>query len=223
MTILASDLTKRLARTLHDITKVRWPEDEMYESIDDAQKALLEARPDMFEVTEPVQMILGPKQPVPADCYSLFDLAYNLSADMDPISTVTKVERPLMDRAVTHWMSEPSDTQVDHWMQSEREREFFWVYPPVGEDPETSQPGWVEMRYARRPGIISGPGTELGVTDEGINGVYYFAMMRLLEKDEKFAGSPQAEMFLTKFGLVVGAKTEGEKQTQQIRETEETA
>ena len=222
MTILASDRTVRLSEKLHDLGAVRWPEDELWRAIDDAQNAILEARPDLFDVTEPVQLILGPKQPVPTDCFTVFDIPYNLNADKDPVSEITKVERTMMDRAVGGWMTEGADTRLEHWMQGEREKKYYWVYPPAGEDPSTGQPIWVEMRFARRPEKVTSAGSELATPDEMINGVYYFAMTRLLEKDEKFAGSKQADMFLTKFGLVVGARTKGEKQANDIRETQET-
>jgi len=213
MTIKASDVIARLTPTLHDIAKVRWPDSEHWQAITDAENAILEARPDLFDVTEDVQFqVFGPKQPVPNDCFMLFDVTHNLNDQKVPVSGITKVERSMMDRVLRDWMAEANDTRVEHWMQDERERDFFWVYPGVGEDPATSQPGWVVMRYARRPVKIVASTDNLTVPDELMNAVYYFAMTRLLEKDEKFAGSPQAKMFLEKFALVVGARTEGEGQ-----------
>lgn len=209
--ILASQLTTRLSEKLHDIGATRWPEDELFRAIDDAQNALLESRSDLFEVTDNVQFqTIGPKQPVPEDCFVVFDITYNLNELMIPVSGITKVDRGLMDRAFREWMIESSDTQIEHWMQAKRERAYYWVYPPVAVDPKTSQPGWVVMRYARRPAVVTAGTDELAIPDEMMNGAYYFAMTRLLEKDEKFAGSAQAQMFLNKFALVVSARTTGE-------------
>jgi hypothetical protein len=208
MAILASDVTARLTKTLHDLDAVRWLIPDQWEAIDDAQKSILEARPDLFEVTNDVQLRdTGPKQRVPEDCYLVFDITYNLNHLRVPFSGIVKISRAIMDRSYMGWMASPASPRMEHWMQDMREKKHFWAYPPVSNDPETGQPGWVVMRYAKRPIPVIDAGQALEAPDEMINGVYYFAMTRLLERDEKFAGSPQADMFLQKYAMTIGAKT----------------
>ena len=215
MAILASDVTGRLTKTLHDLDAVRWPIPDQWEAIDDAQKALLEARPDLFELTDDVQLRdIGVKQRVPEDCYLVFDITYNLNTLKVPFSGIVKISRAIMDRSYMGWMVAPASPRMEHWMQDIREKKFFWAYPPVSADPETGEPGWVVMRYAKRPVKVSDAAQELDAPDEMINGVYYFAMTRLLEKDEKFAGSPQAEMFLQKYAMVITGKTHADDQAE---------
>lgn len=222
MAILASAVTGRLSKTLHDIGLVRWVEADMWEAIDDAQSAILEARPDLYEVTEDVQLRdIGPKQRVPEDCYDIFDITYNLDDNHIPFSGIVKTERGIMDRAMRNWMISPASPTMEHWMQDIREKKFFWAYPPISEDPDTGEPGWVVMRYARRPIKVTSATQELVSPDEMINSVYYFAMTRLLERDEKFAGSPQAEAFLEKFAMTIGARTSGDSQKKQAKDENE--
>ena len=215
MAILASDVTGRLTKTLHDLDAVRWPIPDQWEAIDDAQKALLEARPDLFELTDDVQLRdIGVKQRVPEDCYLVFDITYNLNTLKVPFSGIVKISRAILDRSYMGWMVAPASPRMEHWMQDIREKKFFWAYPPVSADPETGEPGWVVMRYAKRPVKVTDAGQALDAPDEMINGVYYFAMTRLLEKDEKFAGSPQAEMFLQKYAMVITGKTHADDQAE---------
>ena len=222
MAILASDVTERLETTLHDLGAVRWPEADMWKAIDDAQKSLLESRPDLFEVTGEVQLRdTGVKQRVPEDCYLVFDITYNLNFERVPFSGIVKISRSILDRAYSNWMVSPASPRMEHWMQDALERKYFWAYPPVSNDPESGQPGWVVMRYAKRPVKVATAGQALDAPDEMINGVYYFAMTRLLEKDEKFAGSPQADMFLQKYALTIGAKTKSDAQTETIKKANE--
>jgi hypothetical protein len=222
MAILASDVTARLTKTLHDLDAVRWPIPDQWEAIDDAQKSLLEARPDLFEVTGDVQLRdTGVKQRVPEDCYLVFDITYNLNHLRVPFSGIVKISRSILDRSYMNWMVSPASPRMEHWMQDIREKKYFWAYPPVSNDPDTGQPGWVVMRYAKRPEVVSDAGQALDAPDEMINGVYYFAMTRLLEKDEKFAGSPQADMFLQKYAMVIGAATEAGKQEQAVSKANE--
>lgn len=222
MSILASDVTGRLTKTLHDLDAVRWPIPDQWEAIDDAQNSLLEARPDLFEVTEDVQLRdTGVKQRVPEGCYRVFDITYNLNFDRVPFSGIVKISRSILDRAFSGWMVSPASPRMEHWMQDVRERAYFWAYPPVSNDPESGQPGWVVMRYAKRPDKVTDASQELDAPDEMINGVYYFAMTRLLEKDEKFAGSPQADMFLQKYALTVGARTKSDSEIKTVETANE--
>jgi hypothetical protein len=222
MAILASDVTARLTKTLHDLDAVRWPIPDQWEAIDDAQVSLLEARPDLFEVTGDVQLRdLGVKQRVPEDCYIVFDITYNLNFDRVPFSGIIKTSRAIMDRSYANWMVSPKSPRMEHWMQDIRERAYFWAYPPVSNDPDSGQPGWVVMRFAKRPVKVTAAGDELAAPDEMINSVYYFAMTRLLEKDEKFAGSPQAQMFLQKYALTIGARTKSDADTDAANQANE--
>jgi hypothetical protein len=222
MAILASDVTARLTKTLHDLDAVRWPIPDQWEAIDDAQVSLLEARPDLFEVTGDVQLRdLGVRQRVPEDCYIVFDITYNLNYDRVPFSGIVKTSRATLDRSYAGWMVSPASPRMEHWMQDRRERAFFWAYPPVSNDPESGQPGWVVMRYAKRPELVTDAAQELATPDEMINGLYYFAMTRLLEKDEKFAGSPQADMFLQKYAMVITGRTYADQQDHQATKANE--
>jgi len=222
MTILASDVTGRLETTLHDLGAVRWPIADQWKAIDDAQVTILEARPDLFEVTGDVQLRdTGVKQRVPEDCYQVFDITYNLNHLRVPFSGIVKISRSLLDRSYMGWMVSPPSPRMEHWMQDVREKAYFWAYPPVSVDPETGEPGWVVMRYAKRPTKVTAAEQPLDAPDEMINGVYYFAMTRLLEKDEKFAGSPQAEMFFQKFAMVIGSRTMSDDQSTTISKVNE--
>lgn len=222
MAILASDITARLETTLHDLGAVRWPTADQWKAIDDAQSALLEARPDLFEVTEDVQLRdTGVRQRVPDDCYVVFDIPYNLNFEKVPFSGIVKISRSILDRAYAGWMTSPASPRMEHWMQDVREKAVFWAYPPVSNDPESGEPGWVVMRYARRPAKVTAATDVLAAPDEMVNGVYYFAMTRLLEKDEKFAGSPQAAMFLEKYAMVIGAKSQSDNESEGIKKVNE--
>lgn len=163
----------------------------------------------------------GVKQRVPEDCYQVFDITYNLNTEKIPFSGIVKISRSIMDRAYMGWMVSSASPRMEHWMQDVLEKSHFWAYPPVSVDPDTGEPGWVVMRYAKRPDKITNASQELDAPDEMINGVYYFAMTRLLEKDEKFAGSPQAQMFLQKYAMVVGARTKSDSESVMINQANE--
>lgn len=219
MAILASQVISRASRTLNDIGYVRWSEAEMIDAINDAEQAVLEARPDLFEHVATHAMVAGPRQTVPADCYLLLDVLYNVNSAGTPTSNVTLVSRSDLDRCKSDWMMDDPSTQVEHWMQADEERSVFYVYPRQPD--AAAQLGNVMLRYAKYPTAISGSGDSLTVRDEMMNPIYYFTVMRMLEKDEKFAGSPQAARFMNLFAATMEVRTQGEERANAARRDRE--
>jgi len=217
MATTAGDVLTRLKEKLNDLGSVRWPDAEHFRGMNDAQQAILEARPDLFEVYSYVDTVAGSAQTVPADCYRLFDVVYNCDNSNSPVSVVTRVSREKMDRHRRHWPLMTSSSTALHWMQDEREWNRFYLVPG---QPTTGR-GKLLLRYAKRPSTITSSASVLAVPDEGINAVYNFCMHRALEKDEKFAGSPTASAYMQKFAQFIAAKAEFDQQFAQQRESNE--
>jgi hypothetical protein len=219
MAILAQSIIERAANTLNDVGQVRWTEDELLDAINDAQLAILEGRPDVFETVGEMTLGAGPRQFVPGDCYLLFDVLYNIDDQSIATSGVTRVMRSYMDSCRSDWMRSQPSSEVEHWMQDDRERGTFFVYPP--QPSQVGAQGQVLLRYSRFPDLLTAATDELSVTGEMLNAVYYFVVMRMLEKDEKFSGSPQASRFMQLFAQVLAAQTIGEDQHAQFRSAKE--
>lgn len=213
----AVDVLTRVKEKLNDIGSVRWPEAEHYRAIKDAQLAILEALPDLFEVYAYVSTIEGVVQSVPADCYKLFDVVGNANDSDKLISPATLIERSTLDRQRRNWMAMDAANEADHWMQDDRERGQFFIVPGQ----PSSDRGKLYLRYAKYPDTVSASGDTLDVADEGINAVYNFCMHRALEKDEKFSGSPQAQSYMKKFALFLNARFEADDQAEADRQRRE--
>lgn len=213
MATSVGNILSRVRAKLNDLGSVRWPDSEHIEAINDAQKSILEARPDLLESYTFVVLVKGTVQSVPADCYLLFDVIGNADVNNNLTSPVSFISRSTMDRHHRAWMSETASAQVIHWMQDDREKAKFHVYPPQ----PTTGSGRVQIRYAKRPADVTAVGSNVGVPDECINALYHFCMTRALEKDEKFSGSPQAQEHFSKFALFLSAKTEAENQSDAYR------
>ena len=215
----AGDVLTRLQEKLNDLDSIRWPDAEHFRAMNDSQQAILEARPDLFEVFANVDTVAGSEQTVPADCYRLFDVVSNLSAADARVSGVTFITRGVLDRHVRNWMVMDADAEADHWMQDEREYSRFYLVPGQ----PSSGRGKLELRYAQKPSVITGSGDTLSAGEELINTIYNFCMHRALEKDEKFAGTPTAEAYFGKFAKFIAAKTKADETYEQVREQSEKA
>lgn len=214
MTTTAQDIIDRVQRTLNDAGAVRWPEPEILDAINDAELALLEARPDLYEETTDFLLSPGNLQVCDATCYRFVDVLYNIDSDGNRGKAITFIKKATLDRQSRAWTTDDDeDTTVRHWTRDEREWKQFYVAPaqPSG----TSQK--VKIRQSVYPTPITAAGDQLSSPDELRNAIYYFCVTRAFEKDEKFSGSPQAARFQQLFAAFVAVDAEaadqGEKRT----------
>lgn len=215
MTTKASEIIDRLEEKLNDLGNVRWTVEELIRSINDGQKMILEADPSLFEYFDSVPVQQGSRQQVPDDCYLLFDVEeLNLSGVF--VSTPRKIKKSVMDRQIPGWIGAASGDRIDHWCQEQSETNYFFINPPVTPASHT-----LRLRYAKYPDPVTSGTDDLSVQDESINGLYYFCMMRCLEKDEKFAGSAQSARFAQMFVGTFGARSQGDTATYIQRAKEE--
>ncbi len=217
MTILVSGMTRRLEETLLDVGSVRWKLAEHYDAINDAQAEILKVRPDLFETYIDHLLVPGNEQSIPAGGYLLFDILWNIDEDSVQGRRITRVARSVLDRHRASWTEKNANVVVRHWAQDVRERVKFFVAPRQPDS--TSQK--VRMRYAKRPAVIDSQGDSLDTPDERINSVYYFCMMRLLEKDGKFSGSVLAQSFAKMFAVSLSAGNIGETEAEATKDVNE--
>ena len=201
----AQDIIDRVEEKLNDLGNIRWEVPELIREINDAQALMLEAQPDLYEYTNPsVPVQQGSRQAVPTDCFLLFDVV-ELQLNGVYVSTPRRIKREVMDRQAPGWMGVAEEDYIWHWLQDDKERQFFYINPPTVTLNQT-----LRLRYAKYPSEVSDVSDTLDTPPEHINAVYYFCMMRSLEKDEKFSGSPQAERYGQMFKGIFNARTEGE-------------
>lgn len=200
----AADIIDRVEEKLNDLGNIRWPVPEIIRAINDAQQLILESEPDLFEYSGSVPVQQGSRQSVPNDCFLLFDVV-ELKKNGVYVSTPRRIKRSVMDRQVPDWMGMAEEDIVWHWLQDEKERKFFYINPPTASLDQT-----LRLRYAKHPTEVTDSSDTLDTPPEHINSIYYFCMMRSLEKDEKFSGSPQAERYGQMFKGMFNARTEGE-------------
>lgn len=206
MTILASSILTKTSKTMNDIGLIRWGESEHIDAINDAQNAILMSSPDLFEDNRDITLVAGNEQSLPDDGYLLFDVLWNVSQAGVQGRAITKVEKATLDRARSAWTESGEKSTVRHWAQDVKQKSKFYVAPrqPANESNK------VHIRLAKRPVNVTSQGSELDVPDEMESAVYYYAVMRLLEKDEKFAGSKQSMAFMQKFSMAVQVRGMGE-------------
>ena len=79
-TLTGANLLSRIQDTLQDTTSVRWPEAELLRYINDAQREIVNFRPESSATTSNVQLATGTKQALPSGGLRLIKLTRNMSA-----------------------------------------------------------------------------------------------------------------------------------------------
>ena len=204
MTIAASSILRRAVDLLQDQTSVRWPMHELVRYLNDAQRIIVKARPDVMNTATTMTLTAGARQslksatantagnaaltPAPS---KLIEITRNMAGDL---SAVTKVERKMMDAGERGWYSATPAISLKHFMFDERDPTAFYVYPPAL---VTSK---VEVMYSAYPTDIAEPaiGTiwsdvvgNITLPDIYADDVLNIVLSYAYSKDSEYAGNDQ--------------------------------
>ena len=78
-TLTGANLLARIKDILQDNTSVRWPEAELIRFINDAQREIVNYRPESSATTSNVQLVTGTKQTLPSGGLRLIKVTRNMS------------------------------------------------------------------------------------------------------------------------------------------------
>src|SRR6056300_1306491 len=79
-TLTGANLINRIQDTLQDTTSVRWPEAELLRYINDAQREIVNFRPEASSTHANVQLVTGTEQSLPSDGLRLIKVVRNMSS-----------------------------------------------------------------------------------------------------------------------------------------------
>ena len=79
-TLTGANLLARVKDILQDTTSVRWPEAELLRYINDAQREIVNYRPESSATTSNVQLVTGTKQSLPSGGLRLIKVTRNMSS-----------------------------------------------------------------------------------------------------------------------------------------------
>jgi hypothetical protein len=213
MTISAQSIVRRATDLLQDQTSVRWTANELVRWFNDAQRAVVRARPDSMNTTTAMTLAAGSRQdldnagltPLPA---KLIEITRNLAASSTK-NAVVKVERKMMD-ATPNWHSVTPVVNILHYMFDPRDPKTFYVYPPA------TTLAQLEVMYSGYPTDIAEPGDGLTYTsvtgnlslpDIYADDVLNLMLFRCYSKDSEFAGNTErAAGYLAMVSASLGAE-----------------
>lgn len=193
-TITGANLLLRIEDTLQDTTNVRWSEAELLRYINDAQREIVNLRPEASADHANVQLSTGTEQAIPDVGLRLIKVVRNMSAAGGSATgkrTIRIVDREILDTLEPDW-HDPAvtgeaahTTTVKHYVFDEDDPRKYYVYPGV------SGNAYVEIVFSRTPTDLANTSATLYIDDIYANAVIDYALYRAYMKDAEFAGNQQ--------------------------------
>jgi len=193
-TLTGTNLLSRIKDTLQDTTSVRWPEAELIRYINDAQREIVNFRPESSATTTNVQLTTGTKQTLPSAGLRLIKVVRNMSAASGSATgkrAIRIVNPDILNTQEPDW-HDPTvsgdaahTTIVKHYMFDEDDPRNYYVYPGVAGN------AFVEVVYSASPTDLSSASSTIGVDDIYANAIIDFVLYRAYMKDAEYAGNAQ--------------------------------
>lgn len=166
----------------------RWPAKELVGYVDDALKAILTYRPELFAVEEDYTPVPGARQVLPPEVARLLDVPCNATGSM---RAITLADETLLRASRSKWRT-ATQGEFLHFTLTISEPRVFNLYPPPGPNPLP-----VRVLVARYPAPLPEPTTtdhsgvtgELPILPEWAISIYHYVLFRAYSKDAEFASN----------------------------------
>lgn len=193
-TLTGANIISRVQDTLQDTTSVRWPEAELLRYINDAQREIVNLRPEASSTHANVQLVTGTEQSLPSDGLRLIKVVRNMSSvasDATGGRAIRIVNVDILNTQEPDWHNptvtgDAAHTTVSkHYIFDEDDPRKFYVYPGVAGD------AFVEIVYSAAPTDLANTSATIAVDDVFANAIMDFVLYRAYMKDAEYAGNAQ--------------------------------
>jgi len=213
-TLTGANIITRAQDTLQDTTSVRWPEAELLRYINDAQREIVNIRPEASALTANVQLVTGTKQTLPTNGLRLIKITRNMSdasGGATGARAIRIVSADILNTQEPDW-NNPSvsgdashGTTVKHYIFDEDDPRNYYVYPGVAGN------AFVEIVYSKSPTDLSSASSTIDVDDIYGNAIVDFVLYKAYMKDAEYASNSQRatshfQLFAASLGQGAGAQ-----------------
>ena len=213
-TLTGANLITRAQDTLQDTTSVRWPEAELLRYINDAQREIVNFRPEASSKTANLQLVTGTLQTLPTEGLRLIKVTRNMSdasGGATGARAIRLVSVDILNTQEPDW-NNPSvsgdaahGTNIKHYVFDEDDPRRFYVYPGV------SGNAFVEIVYSKSPTDLGNTSATIDLDDTYGNAIVDYVLFRAYLKDAEYAGNQQRagqhyQLFTTSLGQGAGAQ-----------------
>ena len=207
-TLTGANIIQRVQDTLQDTTSVRWPEAELLRYINDAQREIINFRPEASAIHANIQLGTGTKQDLPSGGMRLIKVTRNMSGVASNSTggrAIRIVDVEILNTQEPDWHNpsvsgDAAHTTVSkHYIFDEDDPRKFYVYPGVAGN------AFVEIVYSASPTDLGSTSATIFIDDIFGNAIIDFVLYRCYMKDAEYAGNNQrAQVHYQLFGNSIG-------------------
>lgn len=195
-TLTGANLISRIQDSLQDTTGVRWTEAELLRYINDAQREVVNFKPQASADHSNVQLVTGTEQSIPDVALSLIKVVRNMSATGGSATgkkSIRLVDEDILNSIEPDW-HDPTVTGdaahgsvIKHYVFDPDDPRKFYVYPGV----KAGENAYVELITSRSPTDLSATSSTIYIDDIYGNALVDYVLFRCYMKDSEFAGNAQ--------------------------------
>lgn len=189
-------------------SNLRWSTPEMLLWITDAQRAIVQLRPNTYNSVTSVNLIRGVRQRIPLDGWLLLTVNSNMSGPAwDQYGrAVTLATFDQLNRQMPNWRADPQNPVVYNYMFDITDQKAFYVWPP------NDGSGAVELNYSKSPPLLTDMTQNIALDDIFIPAMVDYVCARAAIKDAEFGpGLQYYTAFSQSFMTMVAGKDAAEK------------
>ena len=195
-TLTGANIISRVQDTLQDTTSVRWPEAELLRYINDAQREIVNFRPEASSTHANVQLGTGTEQDLPSGGLRLIKVVRNMSGTASNSTggrAIRIVDVDILNTQEPDWHN-PTVTGdaahgsvIKHYVFDPDDPKKFYVYPGV----KSGLNAYIEIVYSDVPTDLSATSSTIAIDDIYGNALIDYVLYRCYLKDAEFAGNAQ--------------------------------
>ena len=178
-TLTGANIISRVQDTLQDTTSVRWPEAELLRYINDAQREIVNLRPESSSTHQNIQLVTGTEQTLPSGGLRLIKVVRGMSAASTSATgkrAIRIVNVDILNTQEPDWHN-PSvsgdaahGTTPKHYIFDEDDPRKYYVYPGVAGD------AFVEIVFSASPANLANTSAVISVDDIHANAIIDFVL-----------------------------------------------
>ena len=197
----AQDIIDRARDDLNDPDGITWSDLDLIRYINDAQNAIIVARPDAKTSIQSISLVAGSKQSLPSDALRLIDVIRNLDSSGNPGKSISPVERRDLDAIDPKWHTRTEKDIIDHFSYDERNPKVFWVSPPAKDGII------VEAVVSKLPNDVTAATDAIDLDDSYMQPLIEYVLYRAYNKEtDSMASRAEAARHLQNFSNMLGVK-----------------
>lgn len=192
---------------LRDADQDGWRLTDIHGAINEAEKVIVNYRPDASAIDHELTCVTGIKQSLPANANRLLDVKFNVGAASAPGRSVHRKAVVDLDSINPNWRSASANVVIREFVYDDREPLLFYVYPPAADGAK------LQISYSGVPpayGTVDANTATL-VSDLYEPAIIEWALYRLFGFDvENSVNISRSQQHLSNFANMLGVKLQNE-------------